>query len=378
MKKVLLTTAAVGLAFAAMPAHADIDLETGGFLMGYGLFVDQEENDGNVNDFDFAKNTEIYFTGETTLDNGLTVGAYIEFNVDEGDETDTIEESYAYFSGSWGRVNFGEEDGAAYLLQVAAPSADKNVDGLRAYIDGVNKNVLVDTAYTGLTSTQGLDYDQALTGNDTKLTYLSPVISGFQAGVTYAPDAGTAGEETGVRTTDVDQDFGAALEVAGRYEGEFEGVGVTFGLGYSHVDLEENTATAVGDATDDRAAWNVGLDLDIGPFGIGASYKEDDHGEVQNAANSGSIDDEETFVVGADYTTGPFKLGASYYDAENVNGTEELDAKRYTGGVVYTYGPGMTLSGSLSYVEYEDTAIGGTNDNDVDATSFLIGTKIKF
>ena len=48
------------------------------------------------------------------------------------------EESYAYFSGAWGRVNFGKEDGANYLLQVATPSADENFDGLRQYINPQN------------------------------------------------------------------------------------------------------------------------------------------------------------------------------------------------------------------------------------------------
>ena len=49
-------------------------------------------------------------------------------------DTFEIEESYAYFSGAWGRVNFGSEDGAAFLLQVAAPSADANIDGLRQQV----------------------------------------------------------------------------------------------------------------------------------------------------------------------------------------------------------------------------------------------------
>ena len=38
----------------------------------------------------------------------------------------------------------------------------------------------------------------------------------------------------------------------------------------------------------------------------------------------------------------------------------------------------MSLRGSVSYVEYEDTDIGGTGVNEVDATSFLLGTQVKF
>lgn len=385
MKKVLLSTVAAGLAFAAMPAHADIDLELGGFAMAYGAFVDQDEKNGEVNDFDLVKETELHVSGETTLDNGLTVGMHAEFNVDGADGSAGNEESYLYMSGSWGRVNVGEEDGAAYLLQVAAPSADSNVDGLRSYIDGVNETVLVDSGYTFATTVDDLEYDQAPTGATSKLTYLSPVVSGFQLGLSFTPDgdaavSGSIGTDN-TSTLGNNGVYGEAYEAAVRYEGEFEGVGIAAGAGYSNIQLEDYAAgvtPVAGDISDDRTVWNAGLDLDFGPFGVGVVYKEDDHGEVKNAANTGSIDDEEIFVVGVDYTTGPFKLGASFYDSENVDGNEDLDANRYVGGVTYTYGPGMTLRGSVSYVEFEDTNIGGTNDDEVDATSFLIGTKVKF
>ncbi len=384
MKKLLLSTAVAGLAFTAVPAHADIDLEIGGFFMGYGAYVDQDETNGTVDEFDFAKNTELHFTGETTLDNGLTVGAHMEFNMDGADDANSIEESYAYFSGSWGRVNFGEEDGAAYLLQVAAPSADSNVDGLRQYISGLNEDVLIDSAYTnavtGLSKSLTLDYDQNPTGYVTKLTYLSPVVAGFQAGVSIVPDANNDATETGGVDTDSEEDaFGDAYEIAIRYEGEYEGVGITAGAGYSAVELEANGTVEAGQATDDRQVYNLGLDLDFGPFGAGVAYVQDDNGEeAQNVGGSNLGGDEEVVVLGVDYTTGPFKLGASYYDADNLDGIEGLEAQRYTGGVVYTYGPGMTLRGSVNYIEYELNNIGGANNNDVDATQFLIGTKVKF
>ena len=142
MKKVLLSTAAVaGLAMVATPAAAQVSLELGGYFKGYGAYVDQDETAGNpVNDFDIIRNTEVHFGGETTLDNGLTVGAHIEVDADVENTNDSFEvdESYVYFSGGWGRVNVGAEDGASYLLQVAAPSADSNIDGIRQYVNPVN------------------------------------------------------------------------------------------------------------------------------------------------------------------------------------------------------------------------------------------------
>ena len=134
------------------------------------------------------------------------------------------------------------------------------------------------------------------------------------------------------------------------------------GAGYSFGDLEANLA-----GFDDREVFNVGVDLDIGPFGVGVVYVED------NGAIDGG-DDEETLVVGVDYTTGPFKLGASYFTQDNTLAIDGLDTERYAGGVTYSYGPGMSFRGSVGYVEVED----GPLADDVDATYVTLGTQINF
>lgn len=428
MKKLLLSSVAVcGLSVMAAPAQAGVDLELGGWFKGYGVFIDQDTaTNQEEREFDILRNTELHFTGETTLDNGLTVGYHFETEGDNNDSLD-VEESYAYFSGGWGRVNFGAEDGAAYLLQVEAPSADGNVDGIRQYIDGVNYDLAPGTigaVFDGFTGTDALivantaaatddvraigaldfagtgegdfdlfafDYDDDITSYSNKLTYLTPIFGGFQAGVSYTPDVDREDandDTTGVNSDDTAGDYGDAYEIAARYEGQFDGFGVIVGAGFSHAELEEDqnlvyvdtsgdgaftagTDTVVS-ARDDRQSWNAGIDLDIGPFGVGVAYVEDDLG-VDNGA------DRETIAVGADYTTGPFKLGASYYTQDQEteaflgDGSGDLETDRYTGGVVYTYGPGMTFRGSVSYIEHE---LDGTGD--VEATSVLLGTQIKF
>lgn len=376
MRKLLLASAACGLALAAAPAHADdhggLNLEVGGYFKGYGVFSDQDENDGDVNEFDFIRDTEIHIGGETTLDNGLTIGTHFQIRADGGDSSE-IDESYAYFSGDWGRVNFGNEDGAAYLLQVAAPSADSNIDGIRQFVNPVNYDVLQGAAFTSLDNVDvalaGIDYDHDPARNVDKLTYLSPIFSGFQVGVSYTPDSNEASSDLGgIGTDDQTDEIGVTYEIAARFEGDFEGVGVIAGAGYSQGENENESATG-----DDREVFNVGLDLDIGPFGIGAAYMEDN-----GAADGTGFDDEETIVVGVDYTTGAFTLGASYFMQENTYAVEDLDTDRYSGGVTYHYAPGMSFRGSIHYIEHEATAIGGAGEDEVEATSFVLGTQINF
>ena len=419
MKKLLLASVAIGgLAMASTAAHADVELEVGGYFKGYGVFIDQDDNAdtdggtagvqgaGNVNEnFDFIRDTEIHIGGETVLDNGLTVGAHFELDTDTADSS-TLDESYVYFSGNWGRVNFGGEDGAGYLLQVAAPSADSNIDGIRQYVQPVNYGAAVgDSNASGGTADElvfvfgggllvdGVDYDMDLAFKNDKLTYLSPVFSGFQVGASYTPDSnGPSGALGGVGFDDVVDTFGQTYELALRYEGQFDNVGVIFGAGWAQSELEQSGTTAapvaatdvaVGDPTDDRTAWNVGLDLDIGAFGIGAIYMEDDKGELTATAPTALAaavtgDDEETMVLGVDYTHGQFKLGASWMDQDNTLGVEDLDTERLTGGVVYEYGPGMSFRGSISHIEHDATGLGGPGQNEIESTSFVLGTQINF
>lgn len=440
MKKLLMTSAAVcGLvAFSAADAQAQIEVSIGGHTKNYIGWLDQDETSDNsatagaresieTRSFDMQRESELHFNAVGVADNGLEYGFQVEMNVDGGDSAagTVTEESYLFLSGDWGRVNLGSEDGANYLLQVAAPSADSNIDGIRQYINPVNYPGIVDpsytstvdvltagaagaatglgtlpqpftsgadavadsgqlaTAYTGILTGYGLsgvDYDNDITGYSEKLTYLSPIMNGFQAGVSYTPDVRDAGSATGLagfNTDDVFDVFGEAYEGAIRYEGTFNNVGVAVGAGYTHVELEDEDGsvanpfgTTYNGGLDDFKEWNVGLDLDIGAFGIGAIYTE------HNNAMDGTNDENETYVVGIDYTTGPFKLGASYLNNDNnILGTgAEIETDRYTGGVIYTAAEGLTFRGSVSHIEHElDGPVG-----DADATSVMGGIQFNF
>jgi len=97
-------------------------------------------------------------------------------------------------------------------------------------------------------------------------------------------------------------------------------------------------------------------------------YTQDNGGQTQG-------DNNKTWDAGVDYTTGPYKLGLSYLNNKiQLDSTvNEADTTRYTGGLVYTYGPGMTFRGSVSYVK---TALPTVSD--VTATDVLLGTQINF
>lgn len=386
MKKLLLGSAAIaGIAFASAPAQAQMELTIGGHSKNYIGYLNQDENVGAANEVDnvdMVRETELHFNGESTLDNGLTFGFQVETEVDGGDSGNTIEESYIYMSGTWGRVNAGSENGAAYLLQVAAPSADSNIDGIRQYINPVNYAVAPVNAFgtanawaggapagaNGVAPTDGFDYDNDLTGTAEKLTYLSPNFNGFQVGASYTFNVDDNGSTAPVGTgfnlnNNAGSIYNDAWEAAVRYEGVFNNIGFATGAGYTALNTDTNAAAT----TDDMTEWNVGLDLDIGAFGLGGVYTAGDNGLAVGS-------DVDTWVVGADYTTGPFKFGASYFTQDDEVGTAgaDLETDRYTAGVIYTAGPGLTFRGSVSQI---DTDLGAAS---TDATSVLGGVQINF
>jgi outer membrane protein OmpU len=358
MKKVLLAgTALVAAALVASPAQAELKLGLGGHFKGYGVYVDEDAEADNQRDFEFRKNTEVHFTGETTLDNGLTVGVHVEQSVENIDDQNN--ENYAYFSGGWGRVNFGNEDGAAYLLQIAAPSADSNVDGLRTYIRGFQSDV-------------ELDYDLAHFGNGPieaansagenrtdRITYLTPKFNGFQAGVSYAPEAET---NDGLAAMGNDG-FEDALELAARWDGQFEGVGISVGAGYSTVDNAD-----VGGGAEPEG-WNAGFNLAWNAFSFGAVYLDE-----QDVVD---VDvDTTTWVVGAAWDNGPWHVGASYLAREDEAAGTDVDSYKATVGGGYTFGPGMTFRGALAFGEAPVTTAGVTNEESF--TQVTLGTDISF
>lgn len=378
MKTLLLSTVAAGVVFAAAPAMAQIDVTVGGHTKNYVGWMDQDEATGAANEvtsFDMLRESEIHFNAEGTADNGLTYGFHVETEMDAGDDANTVEESYLYLASNLGRVNLGSEDGANYLLQVAAPSADSNIDGIRSYIQPVNyavasANGAFTTYLNGLGPVDGFDYDNDITGVDEKITYLSPVWNGFQFGLSYTPEVGDANSASGLagfNLNNTDNDLEEAYEGAVRYEGNFNNIGFAVGAGYTQA---ERTETTVPAALDDFTEWNVGADFDIGAFGVGAVYTTNNNG-----TEAGDSDD--TIVVGVDYTTGPFQLGASYYTRDDENGlaTGEFETDRYSAGVTYTAAPGLSFRGSINHIEHESPTAGV---GDVEATSLLGGVQLNF
>ena len=408
MKRILLAgTAIAGVALLSQPAHADLKLDLGGYFRGYMVYADNKENNANgqLNKFNFTKDAEVHFTGETTTDMGLTVGAHFELKMlnnsvfqgqgvqqqnlagqDAYNSGSTVDESYIYFSGGWGRVNFGEEDGAAYLLQVAAPSADSNIDGLRPSVVGFVSDVWNNGSVNGSwndpfnnnNSNATMGYDNADFRHTDRITYLTPKWNGFQVGASYAPSQGAVAVDSNLAGMPFDNTaaYKNLWEASARWDGEFSGVGISAGAGYSSA--TPGTKQAIGNfASDDLRTWDAGLNFTWQGWSLGGAYLS------SNTGTSGPSADYRAWDVGLGWDNGPWHAGASWWDgrwdansyggAENLADTLKVD--RYTVGGGYTYGPGMSFRGAVAWANVKNgTGAGG----DINPVQVTLGTDVNF
>lgn len=376
MKKLLL--ASFALVSLAPAAKAEINLDLGGYFKGYAGYASQDTP--RTSEFDFKRKSQVFFLGETTLDNGVTVGyngqLMQDSSVDPGTAGDSakVEQSYLYFSGNWGRMNLGRENGAAYLLQVSAPGADSNLDGQDIAFSFFNQgtaNIRQDYGQTGAGTVPGVrneDFQYA-----DKITYITPKIVGFQLGVSFAPEVRAKGinDYFGMPSNKNAGGFQNLIEGGLRYDGEFGGLGFHAGGGYTNASLE---APLLG-LGQDLKEFNLGGKLTYAGFGFGGAYNNRDGG--LNTAGFGNVD---TYVVGLDYTTGAYNFGASYLNSKGdsaVTGGKEDKYNRMTVGAGYTFGPGMKFNGSVGL---HDLKVGTPTATAVDnkATVVSVGTDVQF
>lgn len=181
-------------------------------------------------------------------------------------------------------------------------------------------------------------------GDDNKLTYYTPSIGGFRAGVSYTDDDGSEASDERVNTGD--NVVSAGLE----YTKDFDG----WSLGLS----------GVGENKGEGNWYSVGANVGLGNFTVGGSYGhvDDDYALTDRNAAGNETD---SFDVGVAYAMDAAKVSLSYAYADYGNG----ETNRETGemstvdlGLAYTLGAGVTWKTSVFW--FDDDNDNNTFDNE--------------
>ncbi|MEQ8284227.1 porin [Thalassospira sp.] len=342
MKKILVASSAlVAVAFAGQASASEkISLSVGGYMEQWIGVADQ---DVGASKNAFQSDTEVHFSGSTTLDNGIEVGAKIELEGEGGNSGTMIDEQYLYVNGGFGQVKLGAEDGAAADMGIAAPAV-----GPVGVSDGDMTN-WVDLAFLPDTVPAG--------GDAKRLTYYTPSLGGFKAGISYADDNSSENNDT-VATGD------SRVSAGVEYKGDFDAVSV---------------AVAVTGEHQGEGEWySVGANVGFGAFTVGASAMRRDaefgYGENVTAnigtgtgGNRTTADDDTHFDVGVSYAMDAASVSLTYAYAEDdqnndASGSDEVSALDL--GLAYTLGAGVTWKSSVFWFDSKGQLAGSSDDND--------------
>ena len=369
MKKLLLGTTALvgasvlmaGAAYAAKPT-----LKVGAYVKFEILASDQDLErikGGSPNrGYGFVTDSEVTVTGSGTTDAGMKWLARVEIETDTSANNNT-DETWVRFSGSWGQINLGSEDGAEDLMQYHSSTAHKagdgGVDG--DFYDAIDWNA----ANSRFAAGAKLSED---TGDDPKITYFTPRVGGLQAGVSFTPDLGGNGRNTSADDAASD-DFQSSFGFGVNFVQKFGGAKVQVSAVGHIAEHEDDDATP----KEELRAWAVGAAVNYGNWAVGGSYQDvGDGGEFKSVGD----DDATSWNAGVGYSEGPVKLGLSYIHAEvedPAGGEDEADAVIF--GVSYSLGGGASVYGDFFWFDTDSAASGGTDN---DGVGFLIGTAVRF
>jgi hypothetical protein len=346
---------AAGAVAAGAPQQANaadpIQLEVGGYYDFFYTVTAQDEPAGQANDFQadrIRQEGEVEFRGSTTLDNGIQVG--IDVALKAYTDPEQIEEHYIFVDGSFGSVELGSRENAAYLMHYAAPEV-----GILAnspdYLPFQNFTGIFPKTYVGGT----------LSNRFNRINYFTPRIAGFQLGASYAPDAGTPDNQQTPSGTGLLTDGRGNMReyaIGANFVRSFNGIDVAASAGYNIVTNDSGAANA-----EDGQDYSFGLNVGYAGFTFGGSFEQQD--AVANRPGTAGFNpafgESETtlFDIGASYTTGPWGTSIAWVRGEREfdNSPAEPTMNSVVGSLTYELGPGITANANVHY--FQQDADGG-------------------
>lgn len=392
MKRVLTaTTAIAGMSLAGTGAQAadPINIGLSGFMNAYysaGTDSLEGGTDQGGNSVDLGptgfQDATINFSGSTTLDNGIEVGARFELE-SFGHPAD---EQYIYFDGSFGNIKLGGHNSVIYQMGWVASGYAYN--GGVPIISGWTATLAGDGSFYGnfdnpydfrkVSASTFLDvHDDANT-----ISYQTPRFAGFKFGASYTPRSEGVGAADQLSATNQDTDDHNGVSLAANFSREFQGVSINAAGGWAREDVANNdAASSTAPVTDDTInMYNGHLTVGAAGFSLGGGVAVmDSDGTGSTGANTGKAnDDGHSWAVGAGYGTGPWQLGVTWFQAEiegDPNDPGEDENRFGKIGLDYTLGPGITLSAAVLRATFD-----GGDANDVEATRTVgvLGTSVTF
>ncbi|HEY3147675.1 MAG TPA: porin [Dongiaceae bacterium] len=385
----LLGTTAFATLLANGPACASqpIKLGVGGFFREAYMAVFDDDGEGELgnerNTDGFFNDAEVHFKGETTLDNGLTVGAHIELKGETN--SDQIDETWIYFSGGFGELKLGSTNDALVGTCLLPPGGTANFSAFSPHMWGANNDVFA-ANFPALTSNavciSADDREDAQ-----KIIYISPIFGGFQLTLSYTPNGGdenhngvssgfiqVGGPHVGMPVNE-DGESRHNFSTYATYQYVGKGWGLTAGGGGS---FEGHVEQGPGPDRREQQFYQAGLNLTVGAFAVGGVF------EYYNDLLSFKGSDTDAWVAGGGvaYSVDVWVFGAQYSHQRSETGGSGGDADFTMDRAVltanYALGPAINVDGEIAYTWLDTDPESPDGVDDYDALEIGVGTAITF
>lgn len=380
MKSILLATTAT-IAFAGMAsaeAHTGINF-SGDFTLGYNDTDWQDDNavaiDGGADNYGFYFDASLTITGATELDNGLTAGFSVGFDLVDGgeggedgifDDMDVEVSGYEFsLTGEGAGLYFGDTATAAEVNFSAVSGTEAG------FMD--SEDLLEDTI--GSDDAAGIRGEYATDMYAVALSYgidlsapASPLV-GLQ--LSASADVGPVTVELGYQQEDAGYGIPEAMGIA--VGGTFAGADVKV----SYVETEDNDLGTAGAQPETST-------------GIEVSYAVSDMITVGGYYTMNDVAGD-FFGISADYASGPITVSV-FYDDENGSEDYGVEGSYDVGNGIMVYA-GLVDSGEDFYVAGEYDLGGGASllvsyaddgdgdedadDDDIGANGYQVGTTVE-
>src|SRR5262249_30884883 len=283
---------------------------------------------------------------------------------------DQIKKVYSYFSGSFGKVQFGDQDGALATLCYTVPSASQMFGADSPAVYGFNFS---NAGIAGYGATNGTCY--GIDSYSTQLVYFSPDLSGFQFALSFTPDQteDTRNTLSGAATrfkNDAGQNS-ENLSAAAVFSHDFNDIKLTVGGAHTWSFDKEVNPNNIDRAQDSNAYAQVSF----AGFTIGGAmeYRQNfgDDSADQLVFGAGATYSWDLWTVGLGWTRG------DYEKAVGANGVGPFNAVHDDIALTAAYGlaPGISVDGLLEYSLYRSNDAAGPDSRGV---GIGMGTAISF
>ncbi len=327
-------------------------------------------------DFKFRNDNKFLIRIDGETDTGLRYGAVLQFeaniNPDDSDYGQNADKTYGFLEGRFGRLEFGANTDAAQNMKVDASTFARAAGGIdgdwELWVGGLSVDINNEAPFIIRPDLPTAHAETTKVPNADKITYYSPRIGGFQAGLSFTPDQGDIGTASGWDQNSTSLGYYTNVINGGvNYNAKIAGISLAASVS------GESGRNALHQVYEDLNAYNAGVNIGFEQFTFGGSYGIWNKSTLlrpSQFSSSPNYKDSYYWDIGAAYETGSYAASIGYLMSDYA-GTHNL--RNLSIGLDYKLAPGFTPFAEISFFKLQ-----AGPEFDESGQVMLAGTKLNF